>query len=611
MSVIHEEKAQDIDLRVLVFPIAIFVGFSLLIARLWFLQVARAEELGERAGESRSTRIATLAPRGLITDRGGRVLAGIRSELVLRGQPAVALRNPDAMARVAKLIGRPVGDIEDVLRKAGAKRLVPVPVATNLPIEWASILAEDVDSYKGFSVDSEPMRFYPDPTTVSHVLGYVGTPSDRDLQRLEDQGVKRAADYVGKLGVEFTHERDLMGLPGTDEIQTDARRRPLRVISASEPTPGDRLVLGLDYGLQKLANESLAAFRGSAVAIDPRTGEILCLSSSPSYDSSLFLGGISHDEYAGLNDSPEMPLLNRAIAGTYAPGSTFKIVTALAAELSGKFNAQSPIIFCNGGFRLGNHTYKCLGHHGSAPFNYAFAKSCNAYFMQLGLNAGPENLWKACEQLGLMTKTGVDLRGELNGLIPTADWKKKVFKDASLQRWRKSDTVLVSIGQGAVSLTPIQMANMMATIANRGTHYRPHLVRAVQRPGNALATLVEPEVLNRIQVRPEFWDELHRACFSVVEMGTAVRAKVPGLAFGGKTGSAENHRPGQQKKTHSWFVGFAPIDNPQIAIAVVAENAGHGSEVAAPVASRLIEYYLRTRVKSPAQAPDAKFTRKD
>ncbi len=595
MSVVHQEKPQSIDLRAILFLLACLGSLAVVVSRLWYFQVVQSDALSRQAEASRSSFLPQLPPRGLIVDREGRTLAGVEQQLVVTAQPRAALANEEGIKKLASILEVDPEDLRKELKRYGAYKVMPTPIYTDISIQKATRIAEAGDLLKGFAVDSLPVRSYANAKAVAHVLGYVGTPSEKDVERLRGEGIE-PVDFVGRAGLERALEKELMGVPGRNEVVVDNRNRPVRTVTRDASVPGNKVVLGLDVDLQNYALQLLGGRAGAAVAIDPTNGEILLLVSSPTYDASLFLGGISHKEYAVLTEDPLKPMLNRAIGSPYAPGSTFKISTALAAELAGKFDPNAPITVCRGAFMLGRHRFRCLGHHGATKFHDAFKNSCNAYFMQLALNAGRANLQKAADLLGIEHKTGVELQGESAGIAPSDAWINRVNDG----QWTAGTTVLMGIGQGFTSTTCLQMANLMATVANNGVRYRPHLVRALQGPDDPKPVRVSPEIETTIKVRPEFWAKMKAACLEVVETGTARGSRIPGLAMGGKTGSAENKK---DHKTHSWFVGFAPVDKPRIAIAVIVENAGHGSEVGAPVGTKLMARYLNPKA---AELPQPK-----
>ncbi len=335
-------------------------------------------------------------------------------------------------------------------------------------------------------------------------------------------------------------------------------------------------------------------FVGAVVALDPKTGEILCFVSSPTFDQNIFNGGISSADWQRLTtknvDDPmsDEPLLDRAIQSSYAPGSTFKIVTSIAAYQAGKFDPEMHY-FCDGGVRIGKAYFRCLGHHGSIGYYDAMAKSCNSFFYQLGRSVGVDALRKACEDVGLGQKTGLEIGGEHRGVVPTDAYVKKVRKEGT---WYTGDTLNFAIGQGFVEATPLQLANMVALVANSGTNYVPHLVHAI-RPaeGNGAERPVEPRVWKHIDATSTFWQQLQTALVGVMDHGTAKAAKIPGVVWAGKTGSAE-HGKDKNAKANAVFVGYAPADDPKIAICVLIEGVGHGGDFAAPPAADIVQAYL-------------------
>ncbi|CAN5652970.1 hypothetical protein BH11ARM2_BH11ARM2_26240 [soil metagenome] len=389
-----------------------------------------------------------------------------------------------------------------------------------------------------------------------------------------------------------------MGSAGKEEIEVDAKRRPVRIVGRDASLPGRQLQLTIDMDLQRYATALMAQgnYRGAVVAIEPSTGEILAMVSAPTYDLALFEGGISKTDYDSLFNDPSTPMLNRAIQSAYAPGSTFKIVTTLAAEQHGIFDPNA-YVTCTGGFKLGKHMFKCLGYHGSISFQRAMEKSCNTYFCTLGHQIGRERLLETAEKMGLGARTGIELTGEIRGDLPNERWLKRARKPAV---WFGGDAVNAAIGQGAVNTTPLQMANVAAFVANDGVSYVPHMVRTVRDADQrGHERTIQPEVAHKIDAPPEFWRTLKTALVGVIEEGTAKVARIPGVTWGGKTGSAEH---GKAEKTHSWFVGVAPMESPQIAVAVALESAGHGGDVAAPIAKEVVRHYLASVAKRSAKA---------
>lgn len=605
MSVIHAPQKQQMEPRFAVFLALIGLGLVSLFLRLWYLQVVESQHLQEKAEFFRASSVAKLAPRGLIEDRNGVLLAAVKPQVVITAIPHEVNKKPWVLDKVALMLNVPVAKLKEKVEDGLWRAYLPTPIFVGAPVEIATRIAESSADLPGIGVDTQPMREYVDSKSFSHVLGYVWTPSAKDVERFKEED-RKPADYVGKLGLEYVYERDLMGSAGSESLEMDAKSRPLRVLDRVSPAPGDRLVLSLDADLQRTANEGLAdVFKrmrapGAVVALDPRNGEVLALATSPSYDTAVFKGGVSRSDWKALNDDPLHPMTNRALFGVYAPGSTFKMLTALATEQKGIFNPNA-YAYCAGYYEIGNRKFKCLGRHGSISFYNALTKSCNAYFSDLGVRAGREAIVAAAQDATLGAKTGIDLLGESRGTLPTDTWIRAVqgLKPNEEFRWYLGNTVNISIGQGDVGATPLQMANAAAMIANSGMIYQPHLVRAKvsAKPGSQVVR-TEAKILRQVKARPEFWPAVRAAMVNVMESGTARSGtQIPGVRWAGKTGSSE-HKKGT--KTHSWFVGFAPAENPVIAIAVVVESAGHGGEVAAPLAARVVRKWLEKGQKPVA-----------
>lgn len=589
MSVIHQPRKPELDARVLVFPAVLFLLLSVLLLRLWYYQVVLAQDLAERGSILNETQVSDLAPRGQMYDRNGVLLAGVRPEWVVTGVPAMIDKDPTLLPRLGKLLQADPVKLKRKLEEGRWKKWLPTPIYIGTATDVASRLAECADEFPGIDIHSQPMRYYPDPKSFSHLMGNVWVPSQDDVDRINGFG-KDPAEYVGKNGLEWKYEQNLMGAPGATRMELDSKHRPTKVIGRDAPTPGDSLVLSLDKNLQQIASQALSGYRGAVVAIDPSNGEILCMASSPTYDLNLFHHGISNEDFTALNDDPTFPLMNRATSSAYAPGSTFKIVTAIAAMEQGVFDTNRTF-YCGGGVKVGNRFFHCMSHHGAISFHRALVKSCNAYFMSIALQVKRDAMIKAALDCGLYQKTGVDLRSERRGVVATDAYMTQVYPK---YRWPLGDTANLGIGQGILAVTPIQMANLMALVANGGTNYKPHIVRAFHPAGDITKTTeIAPEEFHHIDAPLSFWEDLKSALVDVIEGdGTAARARIPGIIWGGKTGSAEEKKG---NKTHAWFVGFAPFDKPKIAICVFVEQGGHGGETAAPIARQVVERYLASK----------------
>jgi penicillin-binding protein 2 len=595
MSVIHAPPKREVTLREMLPLLVLFGALAVIFLRLWYLQIVQGEALAEKAQAIRTNRVAKIAPRGLIFDRNGTMVAGVQPEIVLTALPGVVKKNPWVLDKVSQMVGVSAEKLAERVKQSEWRPHLPAPIHVGVPIEVAARILESAGDLPGIGIESQPMRFVPDTVSLCHLLGYVWIPSDRDVERLRALSV-RPAEYVGKDGLERVYETDLMGRTGSETLEMDARRRPLRIVGRDTATPGSRLILGIDLKLQQLAQKLLEGRRGGVAAIDPKTGEVLCLVSSPAFDAGYFQRGISTENWRMLQDHPDKPLINRAVVSRYSPGSTFKIVVALAAMEKGIFS-PTWTAHCRGVYAPTRT--RCLGVHGSISFHRAFTVSCNVYFATLGTAVGPEALKATCLRVGLGERTGIDLPAENPGLIPTKEWLESRKPPLG---WYPGDQVNMSIGQGATAATPLQMACVAALVANGGTSFRPHLVRGKVPNGSERVVPIELETLAKLDLPAEHWKALQAAMVSVIDQGTARVAQIPGISWGGKTGSAEHRK---REQTHSWFVGIAPMDDPKIAICVLVEAAGHGSTVAAPVARDLVRYYLKKEApEQPEPAPE-------
>lgn len=586
MSVLHAPRKPEVDRRLIWFPVIIIPLFFMIVLRLWYLQVVRAPELVDEAARSRRVSINVLAPRGMIYDRRGKVLAGVKPEFVVTLLPSVLRKNKEVVGKLAGLLEMPVEEVERRV-KLGAWRNAPAPIKAGVSVETATMIAEATD-LPGVAIEEKPMRVYTDQTNFTHVMGYVGALTGRDEKRLKEMDIQ-PAEFIGRGGIEQAYEPQLMGVPGAQNMES---RGSAKLASRELATPGKQLFLTLDADLQAYAQTVLSSrgWKGSIVAIEPSTGEVLAMVSNPSYSLGIYENGLSTEEYSSLlNKANGLPLLNRPIQGEYAPGSTYKIVTAIAAYKAGKLD-RGTYAYCNGAFSFGKgRPLKCMGTHGSVGFGEAMARSCNTYFCTLGTRTGSDMLMKISHECGVGEPTGVELRGESKGILPDEEWREKRPKERT---WNLGQLANMSIGQGYLNTTPIQMANIAAMVANDGVRYRPHLVRAFRDPITGEDSYVKPEQIGKIDAEPWFWDMLKDGLVGVISHGTATRyAAINGLQWGGKTGSAEHGRKGANN-THAWFVGFAPRTNPKIAICAMAEDAGHGGDAAAPLAAEVVRHYL-------------------
>lgn len=588
MSVLHAPRRPEVDRRLYWFPTFILPLILGIAIRLWYVQVYDAPQLVEAAGKVSKSVIPKLAPRGTIYDRKGKILAGVQGQLVVTVKPSEAKKHPEMVPKLAALLSMTTEEVQDRI-DVEKWRNRPATVQSGVSIEIATQIAESSD-LPGCEIDEKPMRKYLDTKNYSHVLGYVWTPTKKDEDNLKEKGID-AAEFVGKEGLEKYYERNLMGTPGKDITEGTKKAK----FETEEPAiPGTQLILSIEASLQEFSQRRLAStgFKGAIVAIDPRNGEILALVSNPSFDTSIFEGGISVEKYRNLMDDESAPSKNRSISEQYPPGSTFKILTAIGAYQAGVLNQGTPI-FCDGAYHYSPKAkMKCLGTHGSVGFTEALERSCNTYFATLAVRAGRQHMIQTALDCGFGAKTGIDLFGEVPGIIPTDTWLEK-----TKSRFYPGNLAQMGVGQGFTNVTPLQMANLMALVANRGVQYKPHSLHAMRDPMTQEDTMIEPEVVHTIKADDWFWDLLQNSLCGVIEVGTAKRAQIAGLRWGGKTGSAE-HGGNVEGRTHSWFVGFAPKEKPRIAICVIAEGVGHGGDHAAPIAADVVRHYLFSSAKA-------------
>jgi len=470
--------------------------------------------------------------------------------------------------------------------------------------------------FAGVDVRARLFRHYPLGEVGSHLLGYIGRINQAEKQAMEDwpdedQANYKGTEYIGKLGLEQKYERELHGVTGFEEVETSAGGRAVRRLSSHPPTPGNTLVLSADIRLQALVEQLFGERRGALVAIDPRNGEVLAFVSKPTFDPNLFVDGIDWGSWKALNESIDKPLLNRALRGTYPPGSTFKPFMAMAALQSGKRSAQTTIQD-NGSFTFGNHVFRSHGDTGlgAVDMHRSIVKSSNVYYYSLANEMGVDLMHQMLAPFGFGARTGIDLEGEVTGVLPSTEWKRRTYKRPEQQRWYAGETISLGIGQGYNNFTMLQLASAMATLASGGQRHAPRLVRAVEDPVSGARSAPEAAPAPALVLKPEHVQAVHRALHAVTLEGTSARV-FAGAAYasGGKTGTAQAvgirqnekynaARLEEHKRDHSLYVAMAPLEAPTIALAVVVENAGFGAEAAAPIARRVFDYVLLGQVPS-------------
>jgi penicillin-binding protein 2 len=594
--------------RVWASVILILSCFGVLVWRLHYLQIVQYEYYHTRAEENRIALLPVAPNRGNIVDRNGEVLARNYAAYTLEIYPGKVGDLDELIDTLSEII--PI-DARDRRRfkklYQQSRRSENVPIRTLLTDEEVARFTAQRYRFPGVDVQARLFREYPQNTTASHVVGYIGRINERDLQRIEEKNETanyRGTNYIGKTGLELSYEADLHGKTGYERVEVDAGGRVVRTLDHHAAIPGNDLVLTLDLGLQNVIETAFGDRRGALVAIEPATGGVLALVSTPTFDPSLFVDGISLGDWKALNDSPDLPLLNRAIYSTYPPGSTFKPFVGLAGLASGR-RTVTQAISDPGYFSFGNHRFMDVkaGGHGWVDLHKSIVVSCNTYYYQLASEMGIESLSRFLAPFGFGTRTGIDIPGEAEGVLPSPAWKKLRFRKPEQQRWYSGETISVGIGQGYNAYTPLQMAHGLSTLLNGGVMYRPHVVRHVINATNGQVRMIEPEPIAHLPLNKAHVDAVIQGMVDVNTAGTGART-FAGATYtsGGKTGTAqvfslkgqkyEEGKVRERLRDHSWYIGFAPAENPKIALAVLVENGGFGSRAAAPIARVAFDYYL-------------------
>jgi penicillin-binding protein 2 len=607
---------QDLDRfrgRVMAAALLVLLAFSLLAARLVHLQVFRHEDLATQAEANRIAVVPVVPNRGLIVDRNGVVLATNYAAYTLEIS-ALRHRQGGLDALVEQLatvveIGprdrRRFKRLQEEMKGADS-----LPIRTRLSDEEVARFTAQHYRFPGVEIKARLFRSYPLGEVGSHLLGYIGRINTAEKKAMEDweeadQGNYKGTEYIGKLGIEQSYERELHGTAGFEEVETSAGGRAVRRISTTPAQNGDKLVLSIDIRLQALVETMFGNRRGALVAIDPRSGEVLAFVSKPTFDPNLFVDGIDVESWRELNESIDRPLLNRALKGTYPPGSTFKPFMAMAALVSGKRDAHT-VINDGGTFQFGNHTFRSHGDRGVGPVDMArsIIKSSNVYYYSLANEMGVDLMHEQLQPFGFGVRTGLDLEGEVTGVLPSTAWKRRYYKTAEQQRWYAGETISLGIGQGYNNFTMLQLAQATATLVSGGLRYTPRLVREVEAAGSSKLRAVAGTAQDALPHKPEHTELIRRALHGVTQEGTSTRVFLGApYASGGKTGTAQavgvkqNQRYDaskleEHKRDHSLYIAAAPIDAPTVVLAVVVENAGFGSQAAAPIARRVFDYLL-------------------
>lgn len=593
-------KVPRLGPRITALAAMIFTVLTIVAGRLYYLQIIRHHALAEMADRNRIRILRLPALRGLVFDRRHRPLVDTKPSFDAAIVPEDSPDLPVTIARLQKLLGvehleKKIDDADD----QGRPDFEPIIVAEHLAWPQVAALESHQLELPGVSLQVTPQRHYLYDSLAAHLLGYVGEVTLKDLDRLPDY---RMGDEIGKFGLERSLEATLRGAAGGQEIEVDAIGRRLRLLREIPESPGDSIVMTIDLDLQRTAEAAIGNRAGALVAIDPNTGYILAMASQPAFDPNIFAEGISSSAWRELVTDPNHPLENRAIQGAYPPGSTFKIVDSIAA-LMDRSITPSTSYYCPGGIWFGNREYRCWRKqgHGHIELHRAIVESCDVFFYEVGERLGVDRIAAWAHALGLGRKTGIDLNNERTGVIPSTAWKERRFRE----RWYPAETLSVAIGQGYVTVTPLQLAMMVATVANGGTLYKPQFVREIDAIDGSVVKQFPPVARAQLKIDPQDLNDVRAAMVDVVNApdGTGHSVKIDGVVVAGKTGTAQVIKEAQGARTketalpmkyrdHGWFIAYAPADHPKIAIACIIEHSGHGGSFAGPVVKQVMEKYF-------------------
>lgn len=613
MTILRDAEADlsRFRVRVVVATLLVLLCFGVIVARAIHLQVVRHEDLRLQAESNRTAVLPIVPHRGLILDRNGIALATNYSAYTLEITPSRVKDVDELIEELSEVVDIQIRDKRRFKRlKEESRNFDSLPIRTRLTDQEVARFTAQSYRFPGVEIKARLFRQYPYDETASHVVGYIGRINATEKTQMEnwseeEQANYRGTDFIGKLGIEQSFEQHLHGQTGFDQIETTAGGRAVRTLDKTPATPGNTVILTLDIKLQKLVEDMFGDRRGALVALDPRNGEVLAFVSKPTFDPNLFVDGIDVDNWKILNESINKPLLNRALRGTYPPGSTYKPFMGLAALSSGKRTAYT-IINDPGYWMFGDHKFRSHGDSGLGGVDLyrSIVKSSNVYYYSLANELGVDAIHDFMKPLGFGQITGIDLKGEVKGVLPSQAWKRKTYKRPEQQRWYAGETISLGIGQGYNSFTMLQVAYATAILANRGVRHQPHLGLATEDAVSRERQPITQPPPDDLSFNQQHVEAVIKGMVGVTLEGTSARV-FAGAAYSsaGKTGTAQAVTIGQKdkydvrkleehKRDHSLYVAFAPADKPQVALAVVVENAGFGSAHAAPIARRVFDYVL-------------------
>ncbi|OLC17801.1 MAG: penicillin-binding protein 2 [Candidatus Rokubacteria bacterium 13_1_40CM_69_27] len=571
--------------RVTAVAVVVLAALAMVVGQLWYLQVLEGGYFLDASDKNRIRIRPVAAPRGILFDRNGVPLVDNRPTFTLSLIPRELPRDEQGrdavLGRVAALLRIPYAELAESITRVSLDSFLPVRVRRGLRLEDMAKVEEWKLELPGVIVEVEPQRTYPSSRFAAHLLGYVREASDEQLK----QGRYRRGDMVGQSGLERLLDEFLRGRDGGERIEVDALGRPVRVVQQTEPHPGAQVVTTVDRRIQEATEQAMEGRAGAAVVMDPRSGDVLALVSTPAFEIDRFTGTIDRAAWLKVVQHPEHPLLNRTIQSQYAPGSLFKLVVTAAGLQEGTLTPLDRV-HCSGEFQLGTRTFKDWKEdgHGTVDLRRAIAHSCNIFFYQAGLKVGGAAITKYARAFGLGQPTGIDLAGEKFGLVPQPRPKR------GRDQWQAGDVVNLSIGQGPVLVTPLQVAKFMAAIANGGVLWKPRLVQRIERSERGVVWSDPGKVTGHVELSPLVWAYLRQSLVAVVNEGTGVEARIPGLDIAGKTGTAQTvaNSRADRGQDHAWFAAFAPVRDPEVVVVVLVERGGKGGQVAAPIARKIL-----------------------
>ncbi|MGA6828194.1 penicillin-binding protein 2 [Nitrospira sp. NS4] len=603
----HDSELGELQRRLTLLRIGLLLVVGLLGLRLWHLQIREGPYYRDLSENNRTRSVLLEPARGLIYDRHGVLLANNVPSFSLYVTLEDVKDREGLVQKLSELLGLDSAVIRKKLAGRGSKML-PRKIKDRLTLRDATLIESHRLDLPGVMIQVESQRNYPGGMAASHLIGYVGEVSPEQLEKPEFADLHQGS-IVGQYGVEKSFDRHVRGQAGQKSVEVDALGHEKRTVQVDKPQSGNDLYLTIDIRLQKVAEDLLGEESGAIVALDPTSGDILAMASRPGFDPNVLSRELTPKQWVEIVQNEGRPLNNRASQGQYPPGSTFKVPMAVAALESNTMSPSSSVL-CTGGYQFGKRVYRDwkAGGHGYVDLHKALVHSCDVYFYTIGQRMGIDTMAEYAKEFGLGHETGIELPSERVGIVPSTAWKMKAKKEA----WLPGETISAAIGQGYVTVTPLQMASMIGTVANDGVSYRPRLVQAImdRMTGNLQEMPAVPR--GKVHAKPETFRLVKEALADVVTEGTATRAKSSIVAIAGKTGTAQTTALAKEKKAekdipkkfrdHAWFVAFAPVESPKIAVAVLAEHMGHGGSAAAPLAKEVIETYMKLKAQAPTDA---------